>query len=212
MWYEKNRDRILAESHEFRRAHPELQKYRQAARLANQRYPGRLTVTDARRIFEASGGICYWCKRDGLKGWQLTLEHLKPVNDPAYIVAACYSCNCARLQNRPGSRLKTPAEAALDERWYQARWRFEHADKIRAQKHEKYLANPEPIKARSRARHQKVTGTEEYRQKRREWWVNPKFHQKNLERRRKWVANNHERYLEIKRESYRRRKEAKLNA
>ena len=63
---------------------------------ANRRYQGRFSVADVAAIFDRDKRTCYWCGRENLTGRSLTLEHLKPVNDPAHVVTACLPCNAAR--------------------------------------------------------------------------------------------------------------------
>lgn len=81
----------------WRENHPERQVALGKAGAAHQRYPGTLSLYDVMSVIEKSGRKCFWCGKEDLKGRDLTLEHLKPVNDVAKLVVACHSCNCKKL-------------------------------------------------------------------------------------------------------------------
>src|SRR5947207_1417821 len=88
-WYathqeEKRRKvRVWKEKNAFKR------KCQVTARRACEFYPGTLTAKDVREIFERDNRTCHWCHRDDLCGWNLTIDHLKRINDVEHIVVAC---------------------------------------------------------------------------------------------------------------------------
>lgn len=96
-YYEAHRDRTKQEAMEWARSN----RYRYAlsckAATANRRYQGKITIEDVETIIERCGRVCYWCGKADLAGRDLTLEHLKPMNDKSVIVIACHRCNCRRL-------------------------------------------------------------------------------------------------------------------
>jgi hypothetical protein len=67
---------------------------------ANRRYPGHLTAADVEFVMERGKRTCHHCGKKNLRGMNLTLEHLKPVNDVRYLAVSCHACNVARIPNR----------------------------------------------------------------------------------------------------------------
>ncbi|HEV3303058.1 MAG TPA: hypothetical protein VG055_25625 [Planctomycetaceae bacterium] len=73
--------------------------HRKAA-SANLKYPGHLTADDVMAVFEKSKRTCCHCGKKNLRGMDLTLEHLKPINDVRYLAISCHACNVARIPHR----------------------------------------------------------------------------------------------------------------
>jgi hypothetical protein len=111
-WKKAHRTEIALYNKLYRRAHAKEHRERNArwreanrerfdaglkVAAAKRRYPGDLCVADVLAVIEKSGRRCHWCGKSKLKGRDLTLEHLKPVNDLAHLTVACLSCNAARL-------------------------------------------------------------------------------------------------------------------
>lgn len=74
------------------------------AAAANKRYPGKITYKDIETVINRDGKKCYWCKKDILEISDLTLEHLKPVNQIEHLTIACRNCNGSKLHLRNGRR------------------------------------------------------------------------------------------------------------
>lgn len=74
------------------------------ASCANKRYPGKITIKDIDFIIQRDGKKCHWCKKQITEKGDLTLEHLKPVNDVQYLTIACLACNNSRKHLRGGTR------------------------------------------------------------------------------------------------------------
>lgn len=81
----------------WRKNHPDRFDAGLKAAAAKRRYPGEITAADVLVVIERCDRKCYWCGKANLAGRDLTLEHLKPVNDLAHLTVACLSCNAARL-------------------------------------------------------------------------------------------------------------------
>jgi hypothetical protein len=113
-------------STEWNRRNPEWHKFATAARLANKRYPGKITTSDIAEIVVRSGRICHWCEKQDLSGRDLTLEHLRPENDKDSIVVACLSCN-ARRRQRPRPDKKDEKRLGVI-REFRQRWRAMNPD------------------------------------------------------------------------------------
>lgn len=94
--YEQHRDEEIAAAVRYTTAHYDRHLFGCRAVNANKRYPGRLTRADVAFIFDRDNYTCHWCSKRNLDGRDLTLEHLKPMNDRQHIVAACLSCNSSR--------------------------------------------------------------------------------------------------------------------
>lgn len=96
-WYFEHRDSQVAGAMQWNRDHRLDYALHRKVAAAHARYPGRITVDDIRALLERQGWVCHWCKKEITKMRDLTLEHLKPVNDPQHITIACLPCNAARL-------------------------------------------------------------------------------------------------------------------
>lgn len=108
-WREKHPEEYRAKQHEYKlahfRAHP--QEYvtdtrNRRARLRNA--PGKHTVEDVQRLYDAQDGLCHWCKAP-LNG-HYHVDHVIPVsrggsNDPSNLVLACQHCNCSKNDSLP---------------------------------------------------------------------------------------------------------------
>lgn len=85
----------------WKAANPELAIATSKANLAKRRYPntGELDGAMVLEVIRRAGGKCHWCGKENLKGRDLTLEHLQPVNQIEHLTIACARCNCAKLAN-----------------------------------------------------------------------------------------------------------------
>lgn len=99
-WREANRERNAKLANNWYHTHLFIATCGKKAAAANKYYPGKLTTKDVAGVIEKSGRKCHWCGRENLSGQNLTLEHLRPINDIQYLVIACKSCNSARLHLR----------------------------------------------------------------------------------------------------------------
>lgn len=110
-WYQKNRDRVLAKSHEhylankekvnarardWGRRHPEYNAARAAQRRTKRREPHAITPAGVLDLLKKQKGKCAACRRDIRKAF--TLDHIIPVaagggNEPSNIQLLCRWCN-----------------------------------------------------------------------------------------------------------------------
>ena len=131
-YYERNRDRILRRTKEYRQRDPWKTLMMVKAASANRRYPGKLTWRDMATVFERQGRICFYCGKTDLHGRDLTIEHIKPINDPQFLTVSCLACNIARIQTRgprKSAEQKRKEACARTKQWiidnrerYNARW------------------------------------------------------------------------------------------
>lgn len=108
-WREKHPEEYRAQQHEYMlaryRARPQecvTNTRNRRARLRNA--PGKHTVEDVRRLYDAQEGLCYWCKKP-LNG-HYDVDHVIPVsrggsNDPSNLVLACKHCNSSKNDSLP---------------------------------------------------------------------------------------------------------------
>ncbi len=120
------KDEILAASRWISEHYDDFLLQRKAV-SANARYPGTITTDDVRKIIEKCNGACHWCDKKNLKGRDLTIEHLAPVNNPDNIVLACFSCNCSRIPTR--GRRKTEEERRVERKAYHKNWYLRNKSK-----------------------------------------------------------------------------------
>lgn len=95
--YQKNRTLYNKRARAWIKDHPDGRKFQFAASDANQRYPGKLRAADVAALFARYAGVCCWCE---VKRPVVSIEHLKPINDPLdpYALAiACRRCNSKQL-------------------------------------------------------------------------------------------------------------------
>lgn len=95
-WYLKNKCKKNKKEAERQRNNKEYTKLHWKASSANRKYHGTITAKDILEVIKKSGMKCYWCGKTDLSGRDLTLEHLKRVNNIKYIKIACFSCNASR--------------------------------------------------------------------------------------------------------------------
>lgn len=91
---DKNRARVAR----WKAENPELALATGKANLAKRRYPntGHIDGALVLEVIRRSGGKCHWCGKEKLKGRDLTLEHLRPINAIEHLTIACYRCNASR--------------------------------------------------------------------------------------------------------------------
>ena len=99
--YLRHRAERDAKVRQWTAAHPGRQNLYNQAHAANKRYPGKVTGQDIADIIARCEGRCCWCNVlcEGSGKDRLTIEHLKPINDPKDPLAmsvACNSCNAKR--------------------------------------------------------------------------------------------------------------------
>ena len=109
-WRQRNQKRNAELAREWIVKNPVLAACIRKAQAANSRFPGRLTAQDVFEIIERSGYKCHWCGKENLRGPDLTLEHLQPVNDKRYLTVACRSCNGAHKHKYSDRIPITPEE------------------------------------------------------------------------------------------------------
>jgi len=95
--YYKDPSKAVAAAAKYNREHKEYHNLLSRISQANARYPGKITIRDVKDVIERCGAKCYWCGKPGLSGRDVTIEHLKPVNDARFITIACFSCNAAKI-------------------------------------------------------------------------------------------------------------------
>ena len=135
----------------------ERSTFSRKAASANRFYRGKgvITVDDVSDVVKQSGRICHWCGKKNLQGNDLTLEHLKPINEKKYLAIACLSCNCSQVVRR--GRKLTAREIIEGNNNRAKKWYFKNSDKARARlreyyhkhyiPHPKVLKTPEELKA-----------------------------------------------------------------
>lgn len=97
IWYTKHKEQENNQARQWIKENKERWALHTRRTHANRRYPGKLTIKDVEEIVLTNKRMCYWCHKTELKGKDMTLEHLKPMNDKRFIVLACWKCNAARL-------------------------------------------------------------------------------------------------------------------
>lgn len=117
-YYVKNRAEFAEKERNRRKKDPWKWSMQRKAAAANRRYSGRLTGSDVATVFAKANRTCFHCGKKRLRGRDLTLEHLRPVNDVRYLVVSCLACNVARIPIR-GPR--KPAEQKRREACERAR-------------------------------------------------------------------------------------------
>lgn len=95
-YYALNKERTKREAIEWAKNNSEIASLHKRASSANQAYPGQLAYADVVAIIERDGKICHWCSKTDLKGRDLTLDHLKPINSIGSITVSCLRCNASR--------------------------------------------------------------------------------------------------------------------
>jgi hypothetical protein len=118
--YLEHREEAVQYALKTNKENPERHRLSSKIYAANSRYPGKITAKQFEEIVTRLGPTCYWCHKPGLSGRDLTLEHLQPINDPKYIVIACFECNAAKIPTR-GPR-KTDAEKRAHRNAYSREW------------------------------------------------------------------------------------------
>lgn len=108
--YLRHRDVVLVKAAAYREANRDAVRMRARVRQANRRYPGEITSEDVLAVFERGNRTCVHCGKAELSGRDLTIEHLRPVNDVRFIAVSCFSCNAAKIPKL--GRRKTPEEKA----------------------------------------------------------------------------------------------------
>ena len=108
-YYEKHRDELIRQATQRAKNDPFRRQLRARALFANSRYPGTITADDLLAVINRDGRICYWCGAEELDGFDLTIEHLEPINHIDYLTIACRSCNAARKAGIPHPE-RLPAE------------------------------------------------------------------------------------------------------
>jgi hypothetical protein len=100
-WYLKHAEEEKLKTQQWNKENPFEAKLARMVTKANRKYKiGKLTVEDVRKIVEKANFSCYWCKKEKLKGRNMTLEHLKPINDKQFLTIACLSCNSKQLSRK----------------------------------------------------------------------------------------------------------------
>jgi hypothetical protein len=99
-YYQDHKEEIVEKVRVRRRRDPLKAASHGKAQAANRRYPGRLTAADVLSVIVKSGRKCCHCGKKNLRGVDLTLEHLKPINDVRYLAISCHACNVARIPHR----------------------------------------------------------------------------------------------------------------
>jgi hypothetical protein len=156
----QNRERRFAASTAAQR---ELSRIKSLIGHMRHRYPGAITAEDYRNIVAAAEGKCYWCDRP-VEGAAITIEHLKPINDPQFMVVACRSCNARKLaggrrtsvevrahreQLRTLPTPMTEAERAVSKIEVLKAWRARNPDRSKEDSRKFREANRELVNARS---------------------------------------------------------------
>lgn len=100
-WYLANKEKEKERARKWQKKNKDRASAINRVTCANSRYPGFLSVDDVLEVIKKGKHICYWCKKEKLSGSDLTLEHLKPINDKRFLVIACRSCNAKKLQRDP---------------------------------------------------------------------------------------------------------------
>ncbi len=151
------------------------------AASANRAYRGKghITLEDIVEVVKNSGRTCHWCNKKNLQGRDLTLEHLKPINDKKYLAIACQSCNFGRTVKY--GKKRTFDELRQKERDTHRKWveknriklREYHklySRKLRGGLHPRILKTPEELKVTVSAYNRKYLEKhrEEIKRKRRE--------------------------------------------
>ncbi len=98
--YARNREKVQVRTKAWAAANPWRALMLVKASAANRKYPGKVTGDDVAGVFERANRTCHWCGKKELTGRDLTLEHLKPINDVRHLVVACRACNSARILER----------------------------------------------------------------------------------------------------------------
>lgn len=100
-YYQRTRQVEIDRAKNWASENPEKAKNIGRARKATIKYSGSIDAAGVKEIFERDNYTCYWCGKSDLKGRDLTLEHLEPINCKDKLKTACGSCNSARLHCRP---------------------------------------------------------------------------------------------------------------
>lgn len=129
-YYHRTKEDQKRRATAWQKANPERIALIRKARAANLRYPGRISSKDVDLVLQRNGTKCHWCGKPDLKGRDLTLEHLKPINDVRYLTIACLSCNASRAHSRDGRRF-TEAELRQHNVDRASKWQAEHQDQRR---------------------------------------------------------------------------------
>src|SRR4029077_11652277 len=96
-YYKTHADHYIRLASEWRKRNPYRWLLAQKATVCNRRYVGRFTMRDIEEILKRGDRTCFHCGKRPLEGRDLTIEHLRPVNDKRYVVVSCFSCNAARI-------------------------------------------------------------------------------------------------------------------
>lgn len=146
--YIEHREEQIAYSTRWGQENPERFSLQRKAVSANLRYSGKITTADVEAVIARCGRMCHWCGKQDLANRDLTLEHLRPINDPRHLVIACLSCNAAKIQIY-GPR-KTNEERRADDVRRAAKWRAANIDKARRASRESMRRKRARLKNESR--------------------------------------------------------------
>jgi len=105
-YYQRNRERLVARSREYRHANRDIIQAGVERRRARQQGPG-VSAEQWAAIQSAYDGRCAYCGTVG----KMTMDHVVPLSkggahEPFNVVPACTSCNC-RKRTGPPSTLPT---------------------------------------------------------------------------------------------------------
>jgi len=151
--YAANREAEIAKVIEWRKRNPLTRILLSKIRFANARYPGKLTVAGLRSVLERCGERCHWCGKEPLIGTDLTIDHVKPINDPDCIVIACSACNVAQAA-KYGYR-RPPEEIAAGQAAYKKKWEADNKPRLDEKRKAWVEANREKLREYHREYYQR---------------------------------------------------------
>jgi 5-methylcytosine-specific restriction endonuclease McrA len=106
-YYARNRDKRIAEIHEYQRRHPEIQvRYRHRYRARKHKAPGGHTYADLVAIFEKQDSKCFYCNQHLASIHNGHFDHVIPLSrggsdNPENLVFACPPCNWSKHARMP---------------------------------------------------------------------------------------------------------------
>lgn len=138
-WRQRNRKRNAELASQWADDNPLLAACGRKAHSANRRFPGKLDARDVLEVIERSGYKCHWCGKENLQGADLTLEHLKPVNDKKHLAIACRSCNSSHKAQHPHFKPLSEEEKAQRASTRLRKWYLDHQE-LQRQRQREYEA------------------------------------------------------------------------
>ena len=149
-YYLLHREEMIEKAKERAKRDPLRRSMGTRARFANSRYPGKITADDLLEVLKRDGNRCFWCGKEDLKGFDLTIEHLQPVNHTDHLTIACRSCNGKRMAGTPHPEPLSDEERK--QRHYESvrRWRETHPERSYAHDRLYKEQHQEELNARAR--------------------------------------------------------------